>query len=346
MSLFQRVLISGVMLTGLVASAMANSGIVNPDARTPSYYGSFGEGRVGEQILVVRDYLPWNGDVVPYLTNAGAIVTVISTADIAGTDLSQFCLVFLEAGTSEPGDATETNINAAVPQLETYLSGGGDVMFYTGTWGAIYNFPGSGNTVYDYQAENWFCNVNHPIAAGVPNPFPGNFASHDYFVGLPGNASCIMTDPVGNWTGAEYNYGQGHVVLMSQPVEFYLLTGYGYGQGPHFENLLINSTFYATRCDDGFVEANEQAQSFGLLGNYPNPFNPSTTISFSIDETSPVSLRVFDITGREVATLVEGLVEQGLHEASFDAGNMASGAYFYTLESEGQVDTRKMLLVK
>ncbi len=347
MNLTHRILIAGLLLTGMSANVLADTGDINPDARVPSYYGTFGDSCTGEEILVVRDYLPWGGDVVPYLVNAGAVCTVITTADIPATNLADYCLIFLEAGTSQPGDPIEASINAAMPQIADYVSLGGDLLFFTGTWGAVYTFPGGGSNVYDYQVWNDFCNPGHPIADSMPNPFEGNYASHEHFIGYPGNATCITTDTIGGWTGLEYNYGQGHVVLMGHPVECYLeIGGYCYPQAPHFEILLINATFYATNCDDGWAEAEEQAQSFGLHGNYPNPFNPSTTISFSIEQTGPVSLRVFDITGREVAALVNGLVELGEHSVNFDAGDLSSGTYFYSLEADGRVDSRKMLLLK
>ncbi len=86
--------------------------------------------------------------------------------------------------------------------------------------------------------------------------------------------------------------------------------------------------------------------SFELSQNYPNPFNPTTTISFATQQTSVVSLKVYDLAGSLVETLVDGLVEQGQHEVIFNGSELASGVYFYTLESEGQINTQKMVLVK
>lgn len=86
---------------------------------------------------------------------------------------------------------------------------------------------------------------------------------------------------------------------------------------------------------------------FALAQNYPNPFNPSTTISFSIPQESMITLRVFDIIGREVALLVSGeKVAAGSYTYSFDASGLASGTYFYQLQTDKLVQTRKMLLIK
>ncbi len=85
---------------------------------------------------------------------------------------------------------------------------------------------------------------------------------------------------------------------------------------------------------------------FELKENYPNPFNPSTTIEFSIPTAGMVELAVYDITGGAVQTLHQGFLTAGNHQYTFAANNLASGAYFYTLESQGFQDVKKMLLIK
>ena len=86
--------------------------------------------------------------------------------------------------------------------------------------------------------------------------------------------------------------------------------------------------------------------TFALAQNYPNPFNPSTEISYSIPKNGMVSLKVFNVLGQEVATLVNEEQNAGNHVVSFDASKLASGIYFYTLRQEGNSITRKMLLLK
>lgn len=94
------------------------------------------------------------------------------------------------------------------------------------------------------------------------------------------------------------------------------------------------------------VDAVSLPGSFELTQNVPNPFNPSTTINFSIPETGFATLKVYDLAGRNVATLVDGLVDAGPQSVVFDGSQMSSGVYFYTLETATLVDTRKMVLVK
>jgi hypothetical protein len=85
---------------------------------------------------------------------------------------------------------------------------------------------------------------------------------------------------------------------------------------------------------------------YGLQGNYPNPFNPQTMLRYSLAEAGDVTLIVYDVNGRPVATLVDGWREVGYHEATFDATNLASGVYIYYLKVNDFSATSKMVLLK
>ncbi|MEO1021227.1 MAG: T9SS type A sorting domain-containing protein [Bacteroidota bacterium] len=88
-------------------------------------------------------------------------------------------------------------------------------------------------------------------------------------------------------------------------------------------------------------------ETIELYQNYPNPFNPTTAITFRLDEAATVQLQVFDVLGRLVATLADGRVASGLSTYTFDAANLSSGVYFYTLSvNDARLETRKMLLLK
>ena len=86
--------------------------------------------------------------------------------------------------------------------------------------------------------------------------------------------------------------------------------------------------------------------TFELAQNYPNPFNPSTVIKFQIPSAVNVSLKVFDILGNEVATLVNEVKPAGYHSVEFNAAGLASGIYLYKLQAGSFVETKKMMLVK
>ncbi|MCK6600832.1 MAG: T9SS type A sorting domain-containing protein [Bacteroidetes bacterium] len=86
--------------------------------------------------------------------------------------------------------------------------------------------------------------------------------------------------------------------------------------------------------------------AFEVSGNYPNPFNPATTIRFTLPVASPVVVKVHNIIGQQIATLVNGKLEAGLQEIPFDASGLASGVYFYSVSANGKTITKSMTLMK
>jgi hypothetical protein len=91
---------------------------------------------------------------------------------------------------------------------------------------------------------------------------------------------------------------------------------------------------------------NDLPNQFSLSQNYPNPFNPSTTITFSVGMYSYTSLQVYDVLGREVATIVSEKLPAGNYSRQWNAANMPSGIYFYRLKAGDFIETRKLVLLK
>ena len=87
-------------------------------------------------------------------------------------------------------------------------------------------------------------------------------------------------------------------------------------------------------------------ETFRLDQNYPNPFNPITTIVFAVPKPSHVTMRLFDMRGREVTVLVDEEMGTGEYKITFAAGSLASGVYIYRLETDGLVQLKKMMLLK
>ena len=85
---------------------------------------------------------------------------------------------------------------------------------------------------------------------------------------------------------------------------------------------------------------------FGLEQNYPNPFNPTTEINYTIAKDGFVSLTVYNALGQEIVKLVNEVQKAGRHQVSFNANRLASGVYYYRLESSGKNMAKKMLLLK
>ena len=121
--------------------------------------------------------------------------------------------------------------------------------------------------------------------------------------------------------------------------------------GIHYNNIFSNTNFnlYASipnvvSLENG--ELNKSEESFYLYQNYPNPFNPSTTITYQLPKNGNVTLKIFDILGNEVKTLVNEQKEMGKYTVQFDASSLASGMYIYRLRANDYTSTKKMLLLK
>jgi hypothetical protein len=93
-------------------------------------------------------------------------------------------------------------------------------------------------------------------------------------------------------------------------------------------------------------EMNISPNGYFLKQNFPNPFNPSTKIQYSINIKQFVSLKVYDVLGNEVASLVNEEKAAGAHDIIFNAENLPSGVYFYKIKTENFVEARKMLLIR
>ncbi len=111
----------------------------------------------------------------------------------------------------------------------------------------------------------------------------------------------------------------------------------------HDFNLWADSAFVVTVAGKS---ADNVLPNFNLEQNYPNPFNPATVISYQLPINSHVSLKVYDVIGREVGTLVNEVKEAGYYSARFDASSYSAGVYFYQLHSQNFTQTKKMILLK
>ena len=148
-------------------------------------------------------------------------------------------------------------------------------------------------------------------------------------------------------TGDIYNSNTSQIVLF-QPDIFYLEVAFKPKSGvlpivPIFQEIPVslgsNPTFV--------VKSNlSLPTSFMLAQNYPNPFNPSTIISFTLPSRSFVTLKIFDLLGREVATIVSEELSVGSHSQQWNAANMSSGIYFYRLQAGESIETKKLILLK
>jgi hypothetical protein len=109
----------------------------------------------------------------------------------------------------------------------------------------------------------------------------------------------------------------------------------------------IDKHFYLNVNSVGINNISSLAEGFSLSQNYPNPFNPTTNINFSIPNSGNVSLKVYDILGNEVASLLNNQkLSSGQYKVDFNASALTSGVYYYTIRTDNFTDTKKMFLIK
>ena len=114
----------------------------------------------------------------------------------------------------------------------------------------------------------------------------------------------------------------------------------------NYQSTTIDQDFAVEANPIGIKQISSIIKDFELGQNYPNPFNPNTKIGFSLPKGEYVSLRVYDILGREVRVLVSQNMTPGEYEVDFDAKNLSSGMYYYSLRAGENVSVKKMVLVK
>jgi hypothetical protein len=172
-----------------------------------------------------------------------------------------------------------------------------------------------------------------------------------------------------NWKTASEVNNRGFEIQKRIESDGYTSIGFveGYGtttetRNYSFTDLNVNAGNYFYRLKqmdyDGTIAYSEEINvlvntpvNFALNQNFPNPFNPTTTIDFSLASDSKVTLKIFDVLGQEVRTLINGNLAAQSHSIEFNASSLNSGVYFYTIEAKGTdgsnfTSTKKMILTK
>jgi len=167
----------------------------------------------------------------------------------------------------------------------------------------------------------------------------------------------LFDQPIGNWDVSNVLYMEemffsdpfSHPPTnqFNQPINQWCVTNIPFEplRFSHGRLTQENKPVWGT-CGGTNVPFGEHPSQISLSQNYPNPFNPVTQIRYELPEPAEVRLEVFNVMGQRVATLVSGQMQAGVHIASFNAANFASGVYVYRLSTGNFVETRKMALVK
>lgn len=267
------------------------------------------------------------------------------------SDWSQFDFIFYAAGLS----VGLYSDDGSWDMISDYLAQGGNILATSAVGPNAYklaknnssllklwrdNFGVEPDTAFTYQS-GW-----NGIVGQAGDPITGNYTEQfDMAYNLPylqtigvsgPDASPILYAFSGDTIGVKAIHGKGKSVFMGIGLE-YLADG----QRADITKKIID-WFNGVQA----VKISNDAETIALA-NYPNPFNPSTTIEFSVTEPTPVTLVVKDMMGREVATLIDfQMHEKGTYSQKFDASNLASGTYMYELTAGSQKITKKMTLNK
>lgn len=231
---------------------------------------------------------------------------------------------------------------------------GGGVLAYSGASVSGYNNivrDNTSTTSPNVSGTAYFSYSN--IQGGLPGT--GNIDSDPLFIHTPPAGYCFLSQTAAGQTQNSPSMDAGDpaspMITGSTRTDFVQDTGVC-DMGFHWSGPLVAA--------DGLMELlmhelipemennqGSQAESMNLkLCNHPNPFNPTTTISLSLDQASPVELTVYDVTGKLVNTLYQGSLEAGMHEFPFSGASLPTGVYIYRADLDGRVMTGKALLVK
>jgi photosystem II stability/assembly factor-like uncharacterized protein len=198
-----------------------------------------------------------------------------------------------------------------------------------------YNYPHQDSSLglYSYDNGNTWLNLNVSGLGSRVNSI--GFYNDIMAVGTDTSGVFLSTDFGTNWIGV--NDGLSDKVIKGIVIlpDGFLLCG------TEKEGIFM-ADLNLTTVDD----INDRSMTFSLQQNYPNPFNPITTIKYSIQELSFVNIKIYDLLGREIATLVNEEKPTGNYELTWNAEDLSSGIYFYRLQAGSFIETKKMVLMK
>jgi hypothetical protein len=278
------------------------------------------------------------------------------------------------------------SLRAAYPLEDGYIIAGTDEVasnFFlakTGLTGNIlwsYSYGGDGDeTLYDMQPtpDGGYILAGSTTSSGaggldfyiVKTDAAGNrIWSHNYGGSSNDEAYKVKTTFDGGYVVAGYTQSFGNGMMNSYVIH---TDDTGSLNWARVDTLYLSCRAIQQTSDSGYILTELSNRAFTLvklavrslavdnpvilypssfnLSAFPNPFNPSTTLSFTLPQTGSVRLAVYDILGREVKLLQEGIVEAGEYAVTFDGSDLSSGIYFARLESTGMVKTQKLLLLK
>jgi hypothetical protein len=274
---------------------------------------------------------------------------VINDANSLDTDSSMTIALWIKPDSVNPGGAKVMSKWYSSPTRGDWLLGLGSRDSCNGTcvsWGfgfANYEVYGYPNGYFSIGPNN----LDYYLILGEWNFIAVTFDTG--FVNLFYNGSLIRTDTTIIKYTSLTEYGTDDIYMGTLWNHY---PGYKF-KGGLDEIRIYNRPLNASEINDIYNQVtpvennvNNLPKEFALSQNYPNPFNPSTTIKYQIPELSFVTLKVYDVLGNEITTLVSNEKTVGNHQVDFDASSLSSGVYFYQLKAGSFIESKKMVLMK
>ena len=187
------------------------------------------------------------------------------------------------------------------------------------------------------EYEGRLISINNVSPTAGSNPWPTT----------PTSVSLDITDGTGDLILRIVD--STYIGINPEPLWPVTVVGIGnqYDFSPPFDEFYqIQPRSYGDFLTTGITDRDPLVLNFTLMQNFPNPFNPTTVIRWQLPVSSPVTLSVYNIAGQKVATLIDDIQAAGSHSVEWSAADMASGVYFYHLETKGFSEIKKMILMK
>jgi len=257
------------------------------------------------------------------------------------------------------------------------FNGGGKIMYKYSSINSI-NFPTTETRLNPFDTENYqdVTSTKQNFTSEVAILFTVDHTDHEWTSVLAGteplpvelsafNAVALEDKVILNWRTetevSNYGFDIERLVENSEWETLGFVEGHGNSNSPKDYSFIDHNIYMSGQYNYRLKQIDNDGQfeysniisinvgvpaNFYLSQNYPNPFNPSTNIDYSIPQASKVSLKIYDILGREVVSLVDEFKEAGTYTVTFDASNLPGGIYFYTIAAGNFMETKKMSLVK